>query len=89
MTEQKAREKAERSDERQEDFLWQPFTLGAQQCTAQNMQHCFSFQIAFPDNPFSTGNHISQWVSVLNVGIVNCKLQKPDINLALLGLFSQ
>lgn len=31
----------------------------------------------------------SQWLSVHNVGIVNYKLQKPDINLALLGLSSQ
>lgn len=31
-------------------------------------------------------NYRSQWLSVHNVGTVNDKLQKPDINLALLGL---
>lgn len=42
MKEQKAHEKAETNDERQEDFLCQaslqPFTLGAQQCAVQNVQ---------------------------------------------------
>lgn len=87
-----AREKAEPNDERQEDFLCQAGCSICPESTAEYSTKCavmfLWFRLLCLTVPLVLGI-TSQWLSVHNVGVINYKLQKPDINLALLGLSSQ